>query len=94
MKTLHKYCKSLNRTKSAESTSPTPILKNIRHAIGIISRKNANVNVMPSIMQNTRNTVNVSPKLIRDEMLREKRNRYFGMFIFILFYFLYIILIF
>ena len=58
-------------------------MKKIRHTIGIMRRKNANVNVMPSIMQKIRNTANVSPKFIREEMFLEKRKRYLGILIFV-----------
>ena len=58
------------------------MLNTIMHPIGITRRKNAKVNVIPSIMQNIKKSANVSEKLISDEIFLEKRKRYFGTFTF------------
>lgn len=39
--------------------------------------------VTPSIMQKMKKTTKVKAKLISEETLREKRKRYFGIFIFV-----------
>jgi hypothetical protein len=40
------------------------------------------VKVTPSITQKSKNTKNVNPKFIRDEIFLENKKRYFGTFIF------------
>jgi hypothetical protein len=49
----------------------------------MISIKNAKVKVTPSMMQKMKNTLSVSPKLMREETFFEKRKRCFGIFIFV-----------
>ena len=49
--------------------------------MGIISIKKRGVKAMPSMIQKMRNTRNVSPKLISEEIFLENRKRYFGTFI-------------
>ena len=83
MKTLHRYCISLKKTKSAESISPIPRLKISIHKMGNKSERKRGVNATPSIAQKTRNTIKVSPKLIRDEVIFENKNRYFGTLTFV-----------
>ena len=63
--------------------SPIPILNTMRQIIGTISKKKLQVKVTPSKMQKMMNIRNVNPKLIRDEMFREKRKRYLGTFTFL-----------
>jgi hypothetical protein len=58
------------------------MLKRIRQRNGITRHRKYGVNVTLSITQKTRNTKNVKPKLMRDDMFFEKRKRYFGTFIF------------
>jgi hypothetical protein len=76
--TLQRYCRSLKNTKSAESISPTPTLKIIRHAIGKMRPRKLQERGTLSIMQNMKNTPRVRPKLISEVIDLEKRKRYFG----------------
>ena len=62
--------------------SPTPILNIITHPMGMIRRKKLKFGIIPSNMQKSRKTAKVSAKLIRADTLRDRRNRYFGIFIF------------
>ena len=57
------------------------MLKIIRQLIGMTRSRNANVNVIPSIMQKMKNSRSVKEKLIREEILRDKRKRHFGILI-------------
>jgi hypothetical protein len=82
-KTPHKYCTSLKKTKSADNISPIPRLKTIRNKIGIASPRKYGVIGTPSMIQKSKNTTKVRPKLIREETVLENRNRYLGTFIFV-----------
>ena len=54
------------------------MLKIMRHAIGKMRPRKLNENGTLSMIQNTRNTAKVRPKLISEVIVLEKRKRYFG----------------
>ena len=69
---------SRKKTKRAERTKPTPMLKSTRQQMGYRSRMNFQVKIMLSARQNTKKILSVSKKLINVWIFFEKRNRYFG----------------
>ena len=81
--TLHKYCMSRKKTNNADKISPTPILNKTKQQIGYNKKINFHVKVMLSIIAKTKNTHNVSPKLISVWTFLENRNKYFGTFTFV-----------
>ena len=81
--TPQRYCISRKKTYSAERIIPIPILNATRHVIGYRRQMNFQVNVTPSIAANPKNSSSVKPKLIRDDMFCESRNRYFGTLTFV-----------
>lgn len=76
--TLHRYCISRKKTNIADKIIPIPILNTTRQRMGMIREKNAQVNTIPSKMQNRKKTISVSPKLISVCRFFESRKRYFG----------------
>ena len=61
-----------------------PMLKIIRQRIGINRAKKENEKAIPSMIQKTKNTTSVKPKLISAETFLEKRKRYFGTLILVI----------
>ena len=55
----------------------------MRQRIGKTKSKNAQVNVIPSIMQKTNKIARVIPKFISEETFLENRKRYLGTFTFV-----------
>ena len=69
---------SRKNTNSADKISPTPMLNSSSSTMGYTSNISFQVNVMLSMMQNTKNTHSVMPKLISVCTFLENRNRYLG----------------
>ena len=83
VKTDQRYWMSRKKTKRAERTKPTPMLKTTRQQMGYSRQINFHVKTILSSMQNTKNTPKVRPKLISVCTFLENKKRYFGTLTFV-----------